>query len=152
MEMFCSRHTFFLLLYMVLCGALYWNFLHKMMMVYLKVPYYRALALCSNVVNSSSASPWTSTITVREGCEMLWELVAWNTGVCLYFYSAWKSYVVVHMVSCEMFWNTVCSFFDLWRLKFHFVETPWRCAISPWLTCFVFIIVEEYVLERWRIC
>ena len=48
MEMFCSRHTFYLWPYMVSCGALQWNFSHKMTLVHLKVPYYHALTLSSN--------------------------------------------------------------------------------------------------------
>ena len=36
-------------MYMVMCGALQWNFSHKMMLVHLKVPYYRAFTLSSNV-------------------------------------------------------------------------------------------------------
>ena len=48
MEMFCSRHTFFLWPCMVLCEALQWNISHKMALVHLKVPYYHTLTLSSN--------------------------------------------------------------------------------------------------------
>ena len=48
--MLCSRHTFFLWPYMVSCGTLQWNFSHKIMLLHLKVPYYRALPLSSNVL------------------------------------------------------------------------------------------------------
>ena len=47
-EQFCSRHTFFLWSYMVSRGALQWNIEHKMMLIYLKVPYYRDVILSSN--------------------------------------------------------------------------------------------------------
>ena len=48
-EKFCSRHTFFLWPYKVSYGALQWNFENKMMLICLKVPYYRYVTLSSNV-------------------------------------------------------------------------------------------------------
>ena len=80
---------------------------------------------------------------------MLWELVVWNTGVCLYFYSASKSYVVVHMVSCEMFWNPIYSFF--WLVTFE-VAFCWNllemCNISM---AYLFCVYYRGGVCSWKV-
>ena len=49
MEMFCSKHTW---LFVTMYGLVYSssvNFSHNMTLVHLKIPYFRALTLSSNV-------------------------------------------------------------------------------------------------------
>ena len=42
------QDNFYCYTYMVSCGALQWNFEHKMTLIYLKVPYYHNITLSSN--------------------------------------------------------------------------------------------------------